>query len=176
MQERVSLVRRWWPPVLDGLRAASEAAVALACSGLWVLVLVIKYRLDTSGVGFLDAAQVTLTEHFEPADALQYLTAILSSTTAYTLFRLAGLSKYPYRVIFLVLGPALLWFLATPLLMVPEPSNEEFAGSFAITLVAAGVLLWWFSLFNQRRVLEKTPTGPSDAGAKEIIKGLERHQ
>lgn len=158
---------------MDGIGAFFEAAVALTCSCLWVLVLVITYGLDTSGVGFVDAVQATLTEHFEPADALQYLTAILSSTTAYTLFRLSGLRNYIYRVVLLLWTPALLWFLATPLLMVPEPPNEEFAGGLAMFLVVAGLFVWWFSLFNQRRVLERTPVGPSDDGARRIVKGLE---
>ena len=165
---------RWWRPrVVDGLWAASEAAVALVCSCFWVLVLVITYRLDSSGVGFIDAVQATLAKHFEPADALQYLTAILSSTTAYTLFRLAGLRNYIYRVVFLLWTPALLWFLATPLLMVPEPSNEEFASTLAVWLVSVGLFVWWFSLFNQRRVLERTPIVRSEEGARHIMDRLE---
>ena len=167
----------WWRPrVVDGLWAAFEAGVALSCSLLWLLVLVIRYGLDTSGVGLLEAVQATLTTHFEPADALQYLTAILSSTTAYMLFRLASMRNNIRRAVFLLCAPAFLWFLATPLLMLPEPSNEQFAGDLAILVVAAGLFVWWFSLFNQRRVLERTPTGPSDAGAKGIMRKLDRNQ
>lgn len=165
--------RWWWPRIADGLLAVGEAAVALTCSCLWVVVLVITYGLDTSGVGFLDACKETLAKHFEPTDALQYLTAILSSTTAYTLFRLWDLRNHIYRVVILLLTPALLWFLATPLLMLPEPPNEEFAGKLAIVLISAGVFVWWFSLFNQRRVLDRTPAGPNDAGARKIIEELE---
>lgn len=167
----------WWRPrVVDGLWAACEAGVALACSFLWLLVLVIRYALDTSGVGFLGAVQATLAQHFESADALQYLTAILSSTTAYMLFRLAAMRNHIRRAVFLLCAPAFLWFLATPLLMVPEPSNKSFAGGLAILVVVAGLFVWWFSLFNQRRVLERIPSGPSDAGAKGIIKELGRRQ
>ena len=154
---------------MDGLWAAFEVSVALLCSVLWVVVLVIAHMLDTTNVGFVDAVRATVTTHFAPTDALKYVTGILASSTAYTLFRLAGLRKHVYLVALLLLSPALLWFFATPLYMVPEPRNETFAGNLAVSLVAAALFVWWCALFTQRRVLERSPAGLGDREARELM-------
>ena len=159
--------------VVDVVSAAGETLLALFFSSLWVVVLVITYGLHTAGAGVVDAAEATIEEYFEPADALQYLTAILSSTTAYILCRLYGVREHISRVVGLLLLTVLLWFGATPLFLVREPPNEEFADRLAVTLVVVGLGVWWFSLFTQRRIFERSPSGPSDEGAKRIRKKLE---
>ena len=162
--------------VVDAASAAGEAVLALFFSSLSVLVLVITFGLRTSGVGLIEAALAAIDEYFEAADALQYLTAILSSTTAYTLVRLYGVRDHVSRVVVLLLLTVLLWFVAIPLLVVREPPNVEFADNLAIGLVTAGLGVWWFSLFSQRRIFERTPAGPSEEGAKRVAKGLEKYR
>lgn len=173
----VHRVLHWRHRVLvDAVSAAGETLLALFFSSLWVVVLVITYALHTAGAGVLDATAATVEAYFEPADALQYLTAILSSTTAYILCRLYGVRDHISRVVGLLLLTVLLWFGATPLFLVREPANQEFAGGLAVTLVVIGLGVWWFSLFTQRRIFERSPSGPSDEGAKRIGEKLEEYR
>ena len=162
--------------MVDAAAAAGETLLALFFSSLWVVVLVITYGLQTSGAGVVDAAVATIEGYFEPADALQYLTAILSSTTAYILCRLYGVREHISRVVGVLLLTVLLWFGATPLFLAREPPNEDFADRLAVTLVVAGLGVWWFSLFTQRRIFERSPSRPSDEGAKKIEKKLENYR
>ena len=162
--------------VVDAMSAAGEAALALFFSSLWVLVLVITIGLRTSDADFGDAALAAIDGNFKAADALQYLTAILSSTTAYTLVRLYGVRDHLPRVVVVLLLTVLLWYAAIPLFVVPEPPNVEFAANLAISLITAGLAVWWFSLFSQRRIFERTPTGPSEEGANRVAKGLEKYR
>ena len=162
--------------VVDVVKAAGEALLALFFSSLWVVVLVISYALHTSGAGVADATAATFEAYFKPADALQYLTAILSSTTAYILCRLSGAREHISRVVVVLVLTVLLWFGATPLFLVREPPNEEFADRLAITLVVLGLCVWWFSLFTHRRIFERSPSGPSDEGAKRIGEKLESYR
>lgn len=161
--------------VVDAASAALEASLALFFSSLCVLVLVISYALETSGAGWGDALNAMLSMYFDPTDALQYLTAILSSTTAYTLLRLSGWRDHIFRVVSVLGLTLLLWFFATPLFVAREPENVEFAGSLAIWLVSAGLFVWWFSLFSQRRILEKAPQGHDRERADELTKKLEKY-
>ena len=173
----VRRVLNWRDRVLvDVASAAGETLLALFFSSLWVVVLVITYALHTTGAGFGDAAVATVEEYFESADALQYLTAILSSTTAYILCRLYGVREHISRVVGVLLLTVLIWFGATPLFLAREPPNEEFANRLATTLVVAGLGVWWFSLFTQRRIFERSPSGPSDEGARRIGKKLEDYR
>lgn len=174
MQRVVKFVRWCKPRVLDGLRALGEAGVAFACACAWILVPVIKHMLDTPDVEFLDAARAMANKHFEPTHALKYVTGILASSTAYIWCRRAGLRNYTSRLAFLLLAPAFLWYLATPLFMMPEPANSEFAERLALYLSVAAVFVWWFGLFTQRRVLERTPAGFADSRAQELTEELER--
>ena len=162
--------------VVDAFSAAAEAILALFFSSLSVLVLVMMYGLRTSGANAVEAIEATIEQYFEPADALQYLTAILSSTTAYTLFRLYGVRDHISRVVIVILITVLLWFGATPLFLVREPPNEEFADNLAITLVSAGLAVWWFLLFSQRRIFERTPRGSRDDGVQKIANKLESYR
>lgn len=174
------LVRKmlnWWGRVVfDMVTAMGETLLALIFSSLGVVVLVIIYALETSGAGIVDATMATVEEYFEAADALQYLTAILSSTTAYILFRLYGVRKHISWVLVVLGLTLLLWFLATPLFLVQDPANEEFADSLAVTLVVVGLIVWWISLFTQRRIFERSPSEPSDDGAKRIGMKLENYR
>ena len=170
-------VLNWRDRVLvDIVSAAGETLLALVFSLLWVAVLVITYGLRTAGADFCDAIAATIEGYFEPEDALQYLTAILSSTTAYILFRLYGVREHISRVVIVLLLTWLIWLGATPLFLVPEPPNEDFADGLAVSLVVIGLFVWWYSLFTQRRIFERSPSGPSDKRAQEIEKKLEDYR
>ena len=95
--------------ILDAVWAAGEALLALLFSFLWVFVLVVDYGLSTSGVGLADATRETFAQYFQATDALEYLTAILSSTTAYTLLRLSDVRDYVRRIVITLLITVLLW-------------------------------------------------------------------
>lgn len=168
---------RWCKPrIWDGLRAMGEVGLALVFACVWILIPMIRHMLNTPDIVLLDAAQATVARHFAAADALKYVTAILASSTAYILFRLGSFRSYVYRLMFLVLSPLVLWFLATPLFMESEPTNVRFAGNYAVFLCSAAVFVWWFALFTQRRILERAPVGPSNSGAQGIEADLERNR
>ena len=80
------------------------------------------------------------------------------------------------RLLFLVLTPFVLWSLATPLFMMSEPENVSLAGSLAASLVGAALFVWWFALFTQRRILERTPVGLDDSAAQGLTAELERDE
>ena len=92
------------------------------------------------------------------------------------MFRLYGVREHISRVVIVLLLTWLIWLGATPLFLVPEPPNEDFADGLAVSLVVIGLFVWWYSLFTQRRIFERSPSGPSDKRAQEIEKKLEDYR
>lgn len=163
--------------VLDGIMAIGEALLVLFISFLSIFAIGIKYGLDTTGVNIFDAFHQSFVSYFKPTDVFTYLTGILSSTTAFIIFRLSVLRTYIRRVVLILVMTALSLWLATPLFMaglVAEPRNREFAGDLAIILVLFAFFVWWFSLFSQRRMLERSVTVSGDDRGKKMAEKLER--
>ena len=162
--------------MIDCFLAACEALVVLFFSSLSLIILGINYGL-ANDVSFFDAFLIPVASELRPTEAIIYVTGILSSTTAYFIFRISLLKSHFKRVLFILLAAGVLFWTSTPLFIAgleTIPKNQEFAGTLAKWLLIFAFLLWWFSLINQRRLFEKSPTvSAGDRLGKEIAEKLE---
>ena len=168
------LVRKWKPAFVDGVQALGELGLALVITSVWLGVAVVTHMLNTPDVEFFGATRAILVDHFEPADALRYVTGVLASSIAYIWFRRHGLKNYTSRLLFLLCASGFLWFLAALLYMVPDPVNVQFAERLAFFLFVGTAIVWWFALYTQRRILERSPDSRFDSGGQELTEELER--
>ena len=73
--------------VSDGVFTLSEAIVVLFISFLPLIIRSINYAFHTRGVNFIDAFLISVESTIHPTEVIVYITAILSSSIAYFLFR-----------------------------------------------------------------------------------------
>ena len=177
MKSRFRKIIEWKNRILiDGVSATGESVVVLFLSSLSLIILGINYGLDTKNISFFDAFLIPITSALRPTEMIIYVTGILSSTTAYFIFRISALRSHIVRVVCILLLACVLFWASTPLFIAgleKTPENPEFATTLAKGLGIFALLLWWFSLFSQRRILEKSATVSGDRRGREIAKNLE---
>ena len=161
----------------DGVFAIVEALVVLVFSPIPLALQSISYALHTKGVNFIDAFFISLESTIRPTEMIVYITAILSSITAYFFLRIPILKSHlwPTRIFFAII--CIIILLATPLFisgLETDPENQELAATFGNFLLIFALFTWLLLLFNQRRVYEKPLSLSRDNRADEIAKNVEK--
>ncbi len=154
-----------------------EALWVLIISSISLMVLSIRFGLNSVGVDFIGAFLITFSSTLHPTEVIIYVTGILSSTTAYFLVRIRLLRSHIVRLALIFLVTAAIFLLATPLFIAgldSPPRNEGFATTLAVFLALAALVVWIFSLLSQRRIIEKGSIPISgDLRGREIAKNIE---
>ena len=154
-----------------------EACLVLVISCLSLIVLSINYGLNTDGITLLDAIITTITSTLQPTEMIIYVTGILSSTTAYFIvrIRLSVFRRYITQVMGILIGTFALFWVATPLFISGldgQPANQELATTLAVGLGIATLVLWLFSLYSQRHIIENIEVS-GDRRGREIAANIE---
>ncbi len=162
----------------DALSSLGEALAVLAISSLSLMILSIQYGLNNADVKFIEAFLQTILSTLQPTEMIVYVTGILSTTTAYFLFRPKVVKRYFVRFTFVFLATFTIFYFATPLFISgldTTPSNQGFATTLALILGTMAGVIWFFSLFTQRRLFENGSMRlKGDARAREIAKNIEK--
>ena len=161
--------------LVDMFFSGLEALIVLVISSLYLIVLIMKYGLETQGVDLVEALRNTLYSTLRTTDIIIYVTGILSSTTAYFVVRLSVIKTHIKRVIFILLTTAVLFWMATPLFIAGlqgDPVNQTVAVSMASIVGLGAFAIWLFSLFSQRRIFEREFTLSGNRRGEEIAKNV----
>ena len=161
--------------VNDCALAIFEAIVVLIFSSLPLITRSLIYAFHNSGVGFVDAFIISYESTIRSTEMMVYITAILSSSTAYFLFRIHVLKSHLWFTrIILVIIFVLIW-LATLLFIAgleTDPENKELVVTFGNSLLITALFVWWILLFKQRHIFEKTVSLSKDNLGDEIAKKI----
>ena len=178
IEERLRGILQWKSGLLpDIVLAAIEALLVLVISHIYWVIPAITHALETPDSTFETAFVATFESMMRPSEVIIYMTAILSASFAYLLIRLRVLKRYTGRVVFILCGAGLLMWLATPLYVAGlkgAPSNEDFAHNLALGLGLAALLIWYYALFNQRRLLERGVHIDGNRRGDQIARNVER--
>ena len=163
----------------DVFFAFMEGIFVLFLSSLPLIIRSINYAFHTSGVNFIDAFLVSAKATIHPTEVIVYITAILSSSTAYFIFRIHVLKSHLWStrivlaIIFVLIWLATLLFIAG---LETDPENQELVVTFSNYLLIVALFAWWLLLFNQRRIFEKTVSLSKDNLGDKIAKKIAKKE
>ena len=151
--------RQWQDGIpYDIFTAFGEALCVLIISSISLTLLSINYGLETAGIGPVEAFRYTFASTLQPTQVITYVAGILSSTTAFFLLRLPLMRPHIVRLILIIVVTGFIFVLATPLFIAglkSQPANAVFATDLATILGLLALAVWLYSLYSQRRILER---------------------